>query len=68
MKNSYCTGAAGVDVAAEAHAQMEANLISRAADSAAAAEARSSAAVRPSTSRGSCLAFIIIIIPASFSC
>ncbi|EIE20936.1 hypothetical protein COCSUDRAFT_30554 [Coccomyxa subellipsoidea C-169] len=45
VKNSYCTGAAGHDAAAEAVAQMEANLISRAADNAAAA--RSSAAVRP---------------------
>ncbi len=45
VKNSYCTGAAGHAAAADSVAQMEANLAARAADSAA-AEARSSEAVR----------------------
>ena len=44
MKNSYCTGEAGEAAAAEAIAQMEANMASRAADSAA-AEARTSITV-----------------------
>ncbi|BDA42492.1 Pre-mRNA-splicing factor SLU7 [Coccomyxa sp. Obi] len=42
VKNSYCTGEAGEAAAAEAVAQMEANMASRAADSAT-AEARTSA-------------------------
>lgn len=45
VKNSYCTGAAGHAAAADSVAQMEANLAARAADCAA-AEARSSEAVR----------------------
>ncbi len=44
MKNSYCTGEAGEAAAAEAVAQMEANMASRAADNAA-AETRTSATV-----------------------
>ena len=61
VKNSYCTGEAGESAAADAVAQMEANMAMRAADSAA-AEARTSAPVLPTAHKLEL--FMWLLIPA----